>query len=740
MKSKTSSAKCGNEHSSKTHTAKTNRKSSKGENRISDPCYSNNATTVPSYTYKASPSSQSSHGTVAVSIPSGCLTAATTPSLTSYNSNSSHSPRSKSSSSTKSKKFSNSSNHQQSSSAASINQFKSVVLGLAVACALAFAVLSQSKTSLSSIETLKSSLFASKQQRYIRSVSPQTEEDSSGLITRVQNGVTEMYNSHFKNTIQNVFGSVFSEGATHTAGANLAKNGKLHYIPSSAYDPTKTAHHVLEGAGYRLNIPSYVQSVPNMDSAESTDIESDVSQNDNEEISTQSASQDQQQIQLVNPEKFDQAILQKQIIKPRSFAAAPQPLTENGIVKQAIFNPNDVPVSSVDPILDNIIQDMLAKRQERSNGFQAVKQLNTTEIFSRDSELGQCSPSNNVVFAKTHKTGGTTITNMLLRHAEKQKLNVALPVEYHWELAGYPAPFEEKLITPKQEQYDVMCHHMRFNKTKIEKMVNPLADYFTILRDPVTNFESSFGFFKDYPFTDWLDNNRNLDDFVNNAEQYYNKSTPWYFRAKNYMSFDLGFDHENNTDAYIRHAISKMEEEFKFVMITDRYEESMILLKNMLCLDYDDIVYLPLKVRTDNDRKRISSETAAKIKKWNRLDTAIYEYFSQRFEQMTIDYGKDKLASEVQILREKLKDVEARCVEDYDSQSLKPWIKRIKLRKPSGQKCQRLVWGEVKYADYLRQLQYSQLSEEEYTDQPKLDDKIELMQQVQKTILGDTPM
>jgi len=199
-----------------------------------------------------------------------------------------------------------------------------------------------------------------------------------------------------------------------------------------------------------------------------------------------------------------------------------------------------------------------------------------------------------------------------------------------------------------------------------------------------------------------------------------------------------GFNHENNTESYIRHAINKMEEDFKFVMITDRYEESMILLKNMLCLDYDDIVYLPLKVRTDNDRKKISADTAAKIKKWNRLDTAIYEYFSQRFEQMTIDYGKEKLANEVQILKEKLKDVEARCVEDYDSQSLKPWIKRIKLRKPSGQKCQRLVWGEVKYADYLRQTQYSTLSEEEYNNQPKLDDKIQLMQEIQKQVLGDT--
>lgn len=100
-----------------------------------------------------------------------------------------------------------------------------------------------------------------------------------------------------------------------------------------------------------------------------------------------------------------------------------------------------------------------------------------------------------MVFAKTHKTGGTTVTNMLLRHAEKYNLDVALPIEYHWELGGYPANFDKQLVTPKQQHYNLIAHHMRFNKTAIKDLVNPTSDYFTILRDPASNFESSFGFF-----------------------------------------------------------------------------------------------------------------------------------------------------------------------------------------------------------------------------------------------------
>merc|ERR1712110_799211 len=156
----------------------------------------------------------------------------------------------------------------------------------------------------------------------------------------------------------------------------------------------------------------------------------------------------------------------------------------------------------------------------------------------RSSTINTCSPSENIVFVKTHKTGGTTVTNMLLRYAEKAKLDVGLPIAYHWEMAGYPSTFDSRLIDPKMSNYNVLCHHMKFNKEKVKKIMSASAEYVTILRDPVQNFESAFGFFKDYPYPEWkLDGEEGMEKFLNNPENYYNQSTPWYFRAKNYMSF-----------------------------------------------------------------------------------------------------------------------------------------------------------------------------------------------------------
>ena len=62
-----------------------------------------------------------------------------------------------------------------------------------------------------------------------------------------------------------------------------------------------------------------------------------------------------------------------------------------------------------------------------------------------------------------------------------------------------------------------------------------------------------------------------------------------------------------------------------------------------------------------------------------------------------------------------------------DTQSLKPWVKRIKLRKRSGDDCQRLVWGEVKYADHLRALQEETMTLQELEQQRPLAEQQELM-------------
>lgn len=247
-----------------------------------------------------------------------------------------------------------------------------------------------------------------------------------------------------------------------------------------------------------------------------------------------------------------------------------------------------------------------------TDGISVEPSFSAKFLSSISENRAQCSPSP-VVFVKTHKTGGTTITNMILRHAERNQMLVGLPIQDHWELAGYPASFDSRLIDPLTSEYQVLCHHFRYNEEEIAKKVPSDAAYVTIMRNPISNYESIFGFFRDYPFAQWVGRNGTLKTFLSDPSGYYDRSTPWYFRAKNYMAYDLGFDNENSTAEYTREAISKIDARFDLVMITDRFEESIILMKDLLCMSDEDVIYLALKVRRETQSTELTTDEGLRV-------------------------------------------------------------------------------------------------------------------------------
>jgi len=118
---------------------------------------------------------------------------------------------------------------------------------------------------------------------------------------------------------------------------------------------------------------------------------------------------------------------------------------------------------------------------------------------------------------------------------------VGLPIQDHWELAGYPVSFDQRLVDPVAPKYDVLCHHFRFNHDEIEKKMNDNAAFVTIMRNPISNYESIFGFFRDYPFAQWVGRNGTLKNFLSDPERFYDKSTPWYFRYEKKLFLSILF-------------------------------------------------------------------------------------------------------------------------------------------------------------------------------------------------------
>ena len=81
-----------------------------------------------------------------------------------------------------------------------------------------------------------------------------------------------------------------------------------------------------------------------------------------------------------------------------------------------------------------------------------------------------CTPKNHIFFLKTHKTGSSTILNILYRYGDSRNLTFALPV-YRGAQLGYPqlftANFVEGFRSHRVDEYHIMCNHLKFRKSEV---------------------------------------------------------------------------------------------------------------------------------------------------------------------------------------------------------------------------------------------------------------------------------
>lgn len=190
--------------------------------------------------------------------------------------------------------------------------------------------------------------------------------------------------------------------------------------------------------------------------------------------------------------------------------------------------------------------------------------------------------------------------------------------------------------------------------------------YITILRNPVTMFESMYSYYdleKFYKFEFKNFDKVNLTKLPNMSKRFVNRIGP------NQMFFDLGFDLGNfkkskklkNTNATYLPYIKYLDSVFDLVMIEEYMNESLILLKNLLCWSFDDIVTFRVNARIK--KQNIGELATDRIKKLNQADVELYEYFLEKFKTKLESLDKEDLNRDLQELAARKKYWFDECVD-----------------------------------------------------------------------------
>ena len=250
--------------------------------------------------------------------------------------------------------------------------------------------------------------------------------------------------------------------------------------------------------------------------------------------------------------------------------------------------------------------------------------------------------------------------------------------------------------------------------------------YVTILRDPADQFESAFRFFELSKILG-IEAEEPLRTFLDKPWMFLERKLSQNMTAlefqrvqlsRNGMLFDLGIDPETaDISEHVNNYITQIDHDFSLVMLMEYFDESLILLKRLLCWSLDDILYFPMNKRVVPDRISISGELRDQIRTWNMADSLLYEYFNKTFWRKVRDQGKD-FYQEVRLFRSKLQQMRRACLGSslsfasdtatmpyrtatvfIEKYSLRADIDKGKVK----ELCEKMLTDEVTYVKYLQQ-------------------------------------
>ncbi|XP_011662587.2 galactose-3-O-sulfotransferase 2 [Strongylocentrotus purpuratus] len=259
-----------------------------------------------------------------------------------------------------------------------------------------------------------------------------------------------------------------------------------------------------------------------------------------------------------------------------------------------------------------------------------------------------CSEVHHVVFLKTHKTGSTTVSSVFQRFGTKHNLTFLVPDYKH--ILSETDTFNTSKIGPPTSKswnfsigYQMFTNHIRYNRSEMDKVLHN-ATYVTILRNPVAQFESGFYYFKMDRFLPKSENPIEL--FMSNPMKYYNYVQQKYPGMENRIHsmqlYDLGMD---PVDMYrmdvVDHYIKQLDRDFNLVMINEYFDESLVLLRKLLCWKMTDITYISKGIRSATFKRNTTDELRSKILQWNTGDAKLYSYFNKTFWEKVRNYDGD---------------------------------------------------------------------------------------------------
>lgn len=343
---------------------------------------------------------------------------------------------------------------------------------------------------------------------------------------------------------------------------------------------------------------------------------------------------------------------------------------------------------------------------------QSIAQWDVKDAGENSSSQGYirptCTPHQHTMFFKMHKAGSTTVQNIFLRYAAQHNLIVGLPEEGYF--LGWPDLFQSSVIPPEQlaasGAVDIFALHCRLHMSELHKVLHADTVFVTVMRETGTHFESFYHFYALKRFTKLP-----LELFMElplEEQRRLLMSSPLWQRYDP-MLFDLGLQPSSNrTATELRQTIEGIDDIFDLVMILEKLDESLILLKERMCWEFDDILVFSKNTREKGRKSELTDELLRKMRTLNSGDALLYNYFLAKHDKAVRSYGCQKMAEQVAILEKRrsefldfCKNLKVNSALSLDTLKDNNYV----IGSDAATTCRMLIFNEKKLVNYVREHQ-----------------------------------
>eukprot|EP01104_Vermistella_antarctica_P014634 TRINITY_DN463_c1_g2_i1.p1 TRINITY_DN463_c1_g2~~TRINITY_DN463_c1_g2_i1.p1 ORF type:complete len:495 (+),score=84.84 TRINITY_DN463_c1_g2_i1:145-1629(+) len=236
-----------------------------------------------------------------------------------------------------------------------------------------------------------------------------------------------------------------------------------------------------------------------------------------------------------------------------------------------------------------------------------------------------------IIYYKTHKTGSSTIGNILYRFGAYRRLRFLMTPDHYLNVKN-----DKQMIDDGPAQISLHHHHVHGHwRAAMDwyRRYVPGGVFLTIVRDPVKRYISHWNF-----FSRPVGGSPSLEGFTNSR-----KNT-------NYMCHDFGVNNEEDLKSFIAEGF----DEFPIMLILDRMAESLLAMKRLYHWRLtEDILHLknldscrPGQKRWDGKllkcppkKESLDSDLLHKIESANSMDMRIYEEANRRLDAIIASQG-----------------------------------------------------------------------------------------------------